>query len=238
MNAGSKQRRTQIPYITLDELQNSDIVERYIYPNMNVDYYWSDDFSPEMYIALARAGFISITHRSDERVVLLPEMQTEYAVLDFSNLHISKNVKKLLKNGDYTLSFNTQFSEVIRSIQEAYVPCWIRGEYIKLMHELQQNSYEDFKLFSTELFDNESGEMVAGEIGYITKNIYTSLSGFHNQEKTYDNLGTLQLVLLGQHLEEQGVKFWNLGHPYMDYKIDLGAKILSRGDFLKKWLFQ
>jgi len=39
----------------------------------------------------------------------------------------------------------------------------------------------------------------------------------------------MQLVLLGQHLQEEGTQFWNLGHP------DLGAKVLRRGEFLEKW---
>lgn len=225
----------QIPYITVDDINSSEMLEKYIYPNLAINYYWSDDFSPQMYIALAQAGFISVTHLHEDQLLLLPEMQTVYAVLDFENLHISTNVKKLLNRGTYKLSFNTRFTDVIQLIQEAYDPCWIIGEYAALMEELSKNTYEDFSLFSTELYDETNGTLVAGEIGYLTKNIYTSLSGFHINEKCYSNWGTLQLVLLGQHLQEQGVRFWNLGHASMEYKIDLGAKMLKRADFLTKW---
>lgn len=225
----------QIPYITLDDINSSEMLEKYIYPNLSVNYYWSDDFSPQMYIALAQAGFISVTHVHEDQLLLLPEMQTVYAVLDFENLHISSNVKKLLNRGMYKLSINTRFTDVIEMIQGAYDPCWIIGEYAVLMEELSKNTYEDFSLFSTELYDEVNGTLVAGEIGYLTKNIYTSLSGFHINEKCYSNWGTLQLVLLGQHLQEQGVRFWNLGHASMEYKIDLGAKRLKRADFLEKW---
>ncbi|ADR33853.1 hypothetical protein Sulku_1190 [Sulfuricurvum kujiense DSM 16994] len=234
MNSDVNKQIKQIPYISLDDLSESELVKRYIYPNLDINYYWSDDFSPRFYIALARAGFICVSHDIDNTLFLLPEMQTEYAVLDFSDLHISKKVRKLLNQERYKLSFNTCFSHVINSIKDAYHPCWITKEYEGLMHELSDNTYENFRLFSTELFDKENGELIAGEVGYITDNIYTSLSGFHIHNKRYDNWGTLQLVLLGKYLEAQKVRFWNLGHAQMEYKKVLGAKVLSREAFLRK----
>lgn len=230
------QRRSRtIPYITLDNLFEREVMEYYVYPNIDIDYYWSDDFSPQMYIALSQAGFISITHEHNDQILLLPEMQRSYAVLDFKDLHISKKVSNLLANKQYKLTFNTHFNDVLTSIQSAYKNCWIEGEYAALMQNLCENTYENFDLFSTELLDTESAELIAGEIGYITHNVYTSLSGFHNTSKHYQSWGTLQLVLLGQHLQQEQIRFWNLGHPYMDYKTNLGAKILTRGEFLEKW---
>ena len=234
MNSDSNKQIKQIPYITLEDLGNSELLKRYIYPNPDINYYWSDDFSPQFYIALARAGFICVSHDIDDILFLLPEMQTEYAVLDFPDLHISKKVRKLLTQERYRLSFNTCFGNVVDSIKDAYDPCWITKEYEGLMYELSDNIYENFRLFSTELFDKENGALIAGEIGYITDNIYTSLSGFHIQDKRYDNWGTLQLVLLGKHLESRKVRFWNLGHAQMEYKKVLGAKVLCREAFLRK----
>lgn len=231
---GSSWNEKYIPYIDYQALKNSTVLNEYIYPDPR-NYYWCDDFSPDTYIALAKAGFISVSHRVNGDLVLLPEMQEEYAVLDFSDLHISHKVARLIKKGGYRLEFNTRIGDVITSIQNAYEDCWMIGEYAQLMIYLSQNGYEDFKLFSTELFDDTTGELIAGEIGYITRNIYTSLSGFHNPDKRYENWGSLQLVLLGNHLENEGVRFWNLGHPQMEYKIDLGAKVLKRGEFLEKW---
>jgi len=234
MNSDINKQIKQIPYITLEDIENSELVRRYIYPNLDINYYWSDDFSPQFYIALARAGFICVSHEIDTILFLLPEMQTEYAVLDFPDLHISKKVRKLLKQERYQLSFNTSFKRVVNAIKDAYDPCWITKEYEGLMYKLSDNIYENFTLFSTELFDKESGELVAGEIGYITDNIYTSLSGFHSKNKRYANWGTLQLVLLGKYLEAQKVRFWNLGHAQMEYKKVLGAKVLCREAFLRK----
>ena len=53
--------------------------------------------------------------------------------------------------------------------------------------------------------------------------------------KKYNNYGKLQLIELSKHLEKKGYDFWNLGHPYMDYKFQIGAKKYSRNDFLNRW---
>ena len=44
------------------------------------------------------------------------------------------------------------------------------------------------------------------------------------------------MTLLAKYLEKNDYSFWNMGHPYMEYKTNLGANILSRKDFLLKWL--
>jgi len=41
--------------------------------------------------------------------------------------------------------------------------------------------------------------------------------------------------MLAKVLEGLNVEFWNLGHPFMKYKIDLGAKVYPRDEFLKRW---
>ena len=83
---------SQIYYITQEDIEDKDTLLDLIYANEKVNYYFSDNFDCEFYIKLARAGFISVSHIEDNIQYLLPEMQFEYAVLDFENLHISKKV--------------------------------------------------------------------------------------------------------------------------------------------------
>ncbi|MHC3993465.1 GNAT family N-acetyltransferase [Thiomicrolovo sp. ZZH C-3] len=207
-----------------------------IYRDMHHYYYWSDDFSEAMYLALANAGFISVSLEYGGRQLLLGEIQREYALLRFDEMHVSKKVAKLLRKGNFRLAFNTAFDDVIRGIQASHEACWMVGKYEALMRRLNANSSEAFRLFSVELFDEETGTLVAGEIGYITaNNVYTSLSGFHSPEKRYASWGTLQMVLLGRHLQNAGLRFWNLGHPHMKYKSALGAVVVPRRTFLKLW---
>ena len=61
-------------------LCNPFYLQEHVYPDMYKNYYWSEDFSPEYYIAQAKAGFIAVTDFYEERELLLPEMQFSYAL--------------------------------------------------------------------------------------------------------------------------------------------------------------
>ncbi len=226
--------------ITPDIIKNETLLKNFIYQNVECNYYYSEEFSPEFYIDLALAGFISIWYKENECEYLLPEMQFDYAVLEFDDLHISKKVQKLLNRSSYYNFFiNEHFENIIDILSNHHKNSWIQGKYIELLKQLKITKYktEEFQLVSFGIIDNKTKKIVAGEIGYITKKkIYTSLSGFSSKEKKYNNYGNLQLVLLAKYLEKQNFLFWNLGHPYMDYKLKLGAKVLSREKFLKKFL--
>lgn len=160
-------------------------------------------------------------------------MQFDYAVLHFENLHISKKVKKLLDKKNYEFSVNKDFKTIINKINEYHLDSWIVKEYKNTLLNLEnyQGSI-DFELLACSLKDKESNEIIAGEIGYRIGKVYTSLSGFSSKKRKFNNYGKLQLVLLAQYLEEKGFNFWNLGHPYMKYKFDLGAVLYKREEFL------
>jgi len=202
---------------------------------MQTNYYWSDDWSEEFYIKLAKAGFISTTYDTKDGLVLLPELQFSYAILDFKNLHISKKVKKLLNKNDCQLTFNSKLHEVLEKISIQHKDNWLKGKYVELLKNLHKNKMDDFKLISVELNLKTTNELIAGEVGYIIGKTYTSLSGFSSKDKRFNNYGTLQLVLLAKYLKKNNFSFWNLGHPHMQYKKQLGAEIINRNLFLNLW---
>lgn len=137
-------------------------------------------------------------------------------------------------------SINTRFEEVLDKLKNHHKTNWLEKQYEELILDLQNYKHEsiNFQIISVELCDKRTNKLIAGEIGYKINSTYTSLTGFSSKEKIYNNWGKLQLVLLGLYLEEQNYSFWNLGHPYMQYKFDLGAKTYSREEFLQKWLTQ
>ena len=225
----------EIYKITPQHLQEKEYFEKYIVSNVKNNYYWSDVWEEAFYVALAKLGFISTSYDTPEGLVLLPELQFSYAVLFFEKLHISKKVQKLLKKEDSTLCFNTRFEEVLDGLEHHHKDNWLKGEYKALLKKIYMQKFENFELVSVELISKENEELIAGEVGYIIGKTYTSLSGFCLREKCYSNYGTLQLVLLGQYLQEKGFAFWNLGHPYMEYKKRLGCEVLEREDFLALW---
>ena len=230
----------KIYYISPSDL-TSDILNNFIYPNLEQTHYWSDCWEPDFYVDLARCGFISICFPEEEHYLLVPEIQESYAVLDWENLHVSRKVKPFLdqnylNNSGITLGLGTGPEEVLEGIQAHHgEKSWLSPPYVKILKELSQLTYPDFEILSWEL--RVSGKLAAGELGYRIGAIYTSLTGFfHRNNPLWNNFGKLQMVLLAEKLKTQGYSFWNLGHPYMKYKLDLGARILPRQEFLGRWL--
>ena len=83
----------------------------------------------------------------------------------------------------------------------------------------------------------KQGKLVAGELGYTIGRTYTSLSGFCTRpDREWRHFGTLQMVMLAEHLRDLGYAFWNMGHPVQKYKRALGARVIAREEFLLRWL--
>ena len=221
-----------IHHLPIEHLQDPLVLHELIYPNMYKNYYWSDDFSPEYYIAQAKAGFIAVTDQYEDQELLLPEIQYTYALLDFEDLHISKKVKSLLTKKELTLEITQNLEEVVSHINASHKNCWLSHSYLEMLNATKGLD-DNFNLISIGI--REGNTLVSGEIGYVIGKTYTSLSGFSSRDKAYKNYGTAQLVLLSQYLQRSGFSFWNLGQPYMSYKLVLGAKIYDRKEFLIRW---
>jgi len=224
--------------LTLELIENEEYFRTNIVQNTKINYYWSTDWSEEFYIKLAQRGFISTTYDTLNDFILLPELQFEYALLDFDNLHIGTKVKKLIKKDAFELQIDRNFHAVLEKLQAHHTKDnWLKDEYLQLMYKLYKNKskHHNFRLHSIALISKDNGELIAGEIGYTIGETYTSLSGFSSRQKRYNNCGKLQLILLANYLKEKGFAFWNLGHPHMEYKKRLGSRIYTREDFLKRW---
>lgn len=100
-------KESVIYYLSHKDLKDENILFNYIYANENNNYYITDDFSKDFYILLAYYGFITTSITFEKKFYLLPEIQFEYALLDFENLHISKKVMKLINQNNFEFSINT-----------------------------------------------------------------------------------------------------------------------------------
>ncbi len=220
-----------LEHLDYSDFFDEEIMES-IYDDTEKNYYWSDDLSAEFYVAQAQAGFIAVTMEHEENLLIIPEIQKSYAVLDFKDLHISRKVQKLLRRKDLKLEISEDLDKIFLEIKKYHGFTWFKKPYLetlKAVNELDDNC----RVVS--VFIQDEGKIIAGEYGYIIGKTYTSLAGFSSKEKPYRNYGTAQLVLLAQYLEQNGFTFLNLGQPYMQYKLDLGAKVYEREAFLKRW---
>jgi Leu/Phe-tRNA-protein transferase len=226
------------PYVTLSDLQNK-YVRHYIFHNLNDSYYITDDLSPEMYDTLAYNGFISVSAKDQfNNEFLLPEIQTSYAVLHWENLHIARRLRQFIKKNIFSdsaffISINNDIDAVFDGIKRYHQDQnWMNKRYIDILKKMyRRNNYRQ-TIISVELWHQQ--KLIGGEIGYLTGSIYTSLTGFFDRDN-YSNFGKIQLIALTSLLQNADVAFWNMGHPYMKYKFDIGAREYARLDFLDLW---
>jgi Leu/Phe-tRNA-protein transferase len=109
-------KKNLVYYLTFEDIQNRDILFNNIYMNKNTNYYISEDFSKDFYIYLAYYGFICTSTTLQDKFYLLAEIQFEYAILDFKDLHISKKIAQLIKKDKFEFSINAKFEEDINKI--------------------------------------------------------------------------------------------------------------------------
>lgn len=233
----------QIFQITPELLESKE--NRSILLTASTELYWTTDWSPDFYIQLAKLGFITtaIQLGDDEAQlpVLLPEIQRSYAILDWENLRINRTMQRWIqsaafKNQGYHLSLYHDLEPVLAGIHHCHgANCWVIPAYQNLLQVFLKQSWDNFEFMPVGLL-NKDGQLIAGEIGYRIGKTYTSLTGFfYRSDRTHNHAGKWQLHLLAKELEQQGVEFWNLGHPGMQYKMDLGAITTQRDVFLKRW---
>ena len=232
----------------------SEIVMKNVYANLKSDYYWSNDWSIEMYTLQACRGFIAVAHIYGSQELLLPQIQKSYCVLQFKNLLANNKriIKKLRKSKRRLhLRVNHSFDCVVDSIHTSHESkSWLSPMYRHLAKQLFRKGRMEidvgpdgkivtFQMCSIELYCDE--DLVAGEIGYSTGSVFTSLTGFIKRLEEYENLsiGLIQVLSLGRLLERTNFSFLNLGQPpqgsHMLYKAQIGGKEISRDAFLLEW---
>ncbi|GJQ08089.1 leucyl/phenylalanyl-tRNA--protein transferase [Capnocytophaga cynodegmi] len=147
------------------------------------------------------------------RFVLFPE-----------KLHISKNIKKLLRKNIYQVTYNQSFEEVIRNC--ASIPrkdqdgTWIHPEMIATYTQLHQLGYAH----SVEVwYDNQ---LVGGLYGIKMGNIFCGESMF-SRESNVSQVGFI--TFLQQHPEIKLVDC----QVYSEYLEKLGAEEIPRTQFLE-----
>lgn len=139
----------------------------------------------------------------DEKLIIRPD--------DFGYPH---KVKRYIRQqfADYTLCFNRDFSQCVDRLMNAYHPNWIIPPLVEQFKRINEQPDAQVAVVSVELWKDD--ELVAGELGFVNRNSYASLSGFH----TEPNSGTVQMAILGEVLFDLGFAYWDLG-MLMDYKM-------------------
>jgi leucyl/phenylalanyl-tRNA--protein transferase len=160
------------------------------------------------------------------RPLLLIKSHQQRCVLDLQNLHISRKLKRYARS--LTLRINYNFSDCLDRIAKHHSQTWLIPPLCEALSHLHQQAIAGIAFHSIEVYDGQ--QLVAGEVGYTTGAIYSSLAGFHTQ----NGAGSVQLAVLGLILIENEFAFWDLGME-VPYKLTLGAQIVDRKTFLHRW---
>jgi Leu/Phe-tRNA-protein transferase len=176
--------------------------------------------------------------------VLLPKLHANRCVITLPNdLHVSKSVRK--KSKRFNITVNKAFDNVVEGCKKQHGRrCWLYPplvEAFKTMNDagkVQCMVSEDggnaserecpVRLYSIEVWNESSGELAGGELGYSVGSIYTSLTGFSSEESA----GSVQLAALGRMLCSLGFSIWDLGMQ-MEYKDSLGSHLMPRKQFVE-----
>jgi Leu/Phe-tRNA-protein transferase len=196
-------------------------------------------FDPPFIARLMEAGFLVMSARiggEEDAFILLPKLHLVRSALFFENLHIKKSIKPFL--GRYELRYDADFDYIVDRCVQIHGDDWLTPPLVGAIRDIRaaadkkartaEKSAGGARPVSFGLY--RKGRLVAGEFGVTAGRVYTSYSGYYDE----NNAGTAQLVLTTQYLRGRGFAFFDLGMP-LDYKRDLGATDISPEEFVKRF---
>lgn len=138
------------------------------------------------------------------------------------DFRVSKKFQKWVRGkfSDCTLAFNKNFYLCLSELIKSYPDTWLFPPLAGILKKIHENPGK-VSVDSVELW--RGNELIAGELGFVTKNAYASLSGFHKETDS----GNVQMLALGKYLFQNDFAYWDLGME-IDYKYRFGAKDYDR----------
>jgi leucyl/phenylalanyl-tRNA--protein transferase len=151
----------------------------------------------------------------------------ERCVLFFENLHISKRLKRLMRQGRYTVTFDQDFEGVIKACARRreghYGITWITPRIMRAYAALFDAGY----VHSFEVW-NAEGKLVGGGYGVALGRIFTTESQFSHEPNT----SKIGFSVLNWHLARWGYLL-NDGKGPTPTILDMGFRVIPRAEFLR-----
>ncbi|HEU4475430.1 MAG TPA: leucyl/phenylalanyl-tRNA--protein transferase [Methyloceanibacter sp.] len=151
---------------------------------------------------------------------------TQRCVLFFKNLHISKRLRRLMRQGRYTVTFDRDFEGVIKACAARRDGhdhiTWITPRIMHAYAELFDAGYaHSFEVW------NADGKLVGGGYGVAVGRIFTTESQFSLEPNT----SKLGFTVLNCHLAKWGYLL-NDGKGPTPTILDMGCCLIPRAEFL------
>ncbi|TGE84586.1 leucyl/phenylalanyl-tRNA--protein transferase [Pseudoalteromonas sp. KS88] len=151
---------------------------------------------------------------------------SERGIIELTDFHVSKSLRKHLRKNPVTVTVNTAFDEVIEACQQQRIDVegtWITDD----MLNAYKQAHLDSLAHSVEVWDD--GSLVGGLYGIMQTGVFCGESMFHHQA----NCSKLAMWALVNWLKRHDAHFIDcqLENPYL---LSLGEKVVPRSDFLTK----
>ncbi|MDR2768604.1 MAG: GNAT family N-acetyltransferase [Treponema sp.] len=237
MNSGRDYplRYTESGMIFMDGRDDCDaIVDEMLRIDYDKEFCVSLDWNIGFVTALMRSGFLVMSETIDTGDtsqgksvycdILLPKLHLTRSVLFFEELHIKRSVRGVLDR--YELVYDRDYKTIVNKCLETHGDGWLTSTLLDTMAEMRGLAAWPVRPVSFGAY--RDGVLKAGEFGIRCGNVYTSYSGF----KEENNAGTAQMILMVRYLADHGFGFLDFGMP-LDYKCDLGARNVRPDEFVK-----
>lgn len=150
------------------------------------------------------------------------------AVLEFSELHIPKTLRKEKRKSEFTFTIDKDFPQVIENCakikRSGEKGTWITRDFIRAYGKFHRAG----DAHSVEVRD-KSGALAGGLYGVDAGGVFCGESMFH----TRSNASKLALLFLIEHLESRGSTWLDTQVMTPHFEV-LGAKEIGREAFLDK----
>lgn len=145
------------------------------------------------------------------------------AVLDPEALHVSRSMRRFARSTGLTLTFDANFSGVIRACSEREEGTWILPETIEAYERLFRLGYAH----SIEVWDEH--ELVGGLYGVQRGGLFAAESMFHRAT----NASKLALIAAVRALFAAGITLFDVQFP-TSHLTSLGVYTVSRREYLAR----
>ena len=212
-------------------------VDAMLETNYQGDFCITESFCPEFTARLMEAGFLVMSMNLNDGdgtpfYISLPKLHLVRSALFSENLHIKKSIRRFLNPScGYELKADTDFDLIIERCLKKHGSDWLTPPLVECIRKIRgrgEPGAGSRAAYPSSFALYHDGELVAGEFGVVCGKVYTSYSGFYDE----DNAGTVQLIHTTRYLREHGFSFFDMGMP-LDYKTDLGAVNISPDEFIR-----
>lgn len=150
------------------------------------------------------------------------------SLLFFKDFHISNNLRRLMRQGRYTVTFDRDFEGVIAACAGRRAGRWHLTWITPRIMRAYAEAFDAGHAHSYEVW-NRAGKLVAGGYGVVTGAVFSGESQFAHEP----NASKLGLAVLNWHLAHWGFRFFD-GKLIAPLWKNLGCRKIPRHDYLAR----